>query len=63
MSPRIFSRHHQEPTTGNHTNRQKPAFVAAMAVRMQFYRNKANKDDALRILAKYLRCLWINSGR
>jgi ABC-type nitrate/sulfonate/bicarbonate transport system substrate-binding protein len=30
-------------------------FVAAMAEGMQFYRNNANKDDAMRILAKYLR--------
>ena len=30
-------------------------FVAAMAEGMQFNRNKANKDESMRILAKYLR--------
>ena len=30
-------------------------FVAALAEGIQFYRNKANKDDSMKILAKYLR--------
>jgi NitT/TauT family transport system substrate-binding protein len=30
-------------------------FVAAMSEGIQFYRNKANKDDSMNILAKYLR--------
>lgn len=30
-------------------------FVAGLAEGMQYYRNKANKDDSMRILAKYLR--------
>jgi len=30
-------------------------FVAALTEGIQFYRNKANKDDSMRILAKYLR--------
>jgi NitT/TauT family transport system substrate-binding protein len=30
-------------------------FVAALTEGMQFYRNKANKDDSMKILAKYLR--------
>jgi len=30
-------------------------FVAGLAEGMQFYRNKSNKDDSMKILAKYLR--------
>jgi len=30
-------------------------FVAGLAEGMQFYRNKANKDDSMKVLAKYLR--------
>jgi ABC-type nitrate/sulfonate/bicarbonate transport system substrate-binding protein len=30
-------------------------FVAALGEGIQFYRNKANKDDSMKILAKYLR--------
>ena len=30
-------------------------FVAALSEGIQFYRNKANKDDSMKILAKYLR--------
>ncbi|MSP41665.1 MAG: ABC transporter substrate-binding protein [Deltaproteobacteria bacterium] len=30
-------------------------FVAGLAEGMQYYRNKANKDDSMKILAKYLR--------
>jgi len=30
-------------------------FVAGLSEGMQFYRNKSNRDDSLKILAKYLR--------